>query len=319
MIGTPEAWQLPRMPPVPASRPPRPSDHPERPGPYRGNRSSPRAPAPLPVPNAPTACPCRATLRWPPPSALAARAPSPGTAAPEASRTAAPSPSRSRFGIRNGPLRPTSARPSAQACAIWASVLAPRRRNPPHPGRRRSRRNPSRSGRHAPSADPLQDQGRFLWHIARSDRPPARPNRRPRGILGRGMDHRQRHARPRLLADPGQVRQPDRGVDAVALAQPPPPRCTTAWPSASPSIAATKPSSSAGTSITTGAEGSRSGQRSTKSAGPPCAATMRPKIRPPRPIAARGNPAFAAIRVRRQPGQRQRLAPKATVSPTRRC
>jgi hypothetical protein len=58
------------------------------------------------------------------PAALRA-APSPGAASPEARPTAAPSPSASSTGIRSGPLRPSSARPAAQACAIWPSVLAP--------------------------------------------------------------------------------------------------------------------------------------------------------------------------------------------------
>ena len=52
-------------------------------------------------------------------------APSPGASAPLASRTAAPRPSASRCGSESGPLRPSSAAPRAQACATWATVLAP--------------------------------------------------------------------------------------------------------------------------------------------------------------------------------------------------
>ncbi len=56
---------------------------------YRGNTSSPRAPARPPVPNAPTACPCRATPRSRHPTARPAPRPAPACLRP---RPAAPPP-----------------------------------------------------------------------------------------------------------------------------------------------------------------------------------------------------------------------------------
>ena len=60
-----------------------------------------------------------------PPTAPAAPRPSPGVAAPEASRIAAPSPSRPGSASATARCRPASARPAAQACAIWPSVFDP--------------------------------------------------------------------------------------------------------------------------------------------------------------------------------------------------
>ena len=85
---------------------------------------------------------------------------------------------------------------------------------------------------------------------------------------------------------PARSDRPTEGFTLSPSRSRPPPRCTTACPSAKPSIAVTNPSPGQGTSRCTGAAGSRSGQRSTKSTGPPCAATMRPKYSAAAPLSS---------------------------------
>ena len=57
------------------------------------------------------------------PQAAAGVSAKPGSSIAEAARIAAPSPSRARFGTRSGRERPSSARPSAQATAMWPRVF----------------------------------------------------------------------------------------------------------------------------------------------------------------------------------------------------
>ncbi len=196
-----------------------------------------------------TACPCRATLRSPPPTALSGAASSPGVAHPRPAGSPPPAPARP--GSASATARAPVLRPArGTGLRRYGPGCSPRRRQrPPHPARRRSRRNPSRSGRRAPSGDPLHGSAAA---------PPAqfgpiaigrlhRADRRIRLRLGRRMDHAERHALPRFprRSPPGPTARPtgSPGRPRAAARRPdaPPPD-----PAASPSIAVTKPSASAG-------------------------------------------------------------------------
>ncbi len=164
MIGTPEAWQLPRMPSVPASAADL-ADQLRREGgcgvgeigPVPGHRH------PGQFPMARGRVLAARDLGRGAPAALRARRPDPGhrSARGQADRRAQAQAVEHRQAQAARCAR--SARPAAQAAAIWPSVLAPvvakgRR----HRARRRSRPNPSRSERRGPSADPFRESGAAL-------------------------------------------------------------------------------------------------------------------------------------------------------------
>ena len=143
MMEVPEAWRLPRMPVVPAAR----STSATISGGNAGMRSGKTcqshgtgSPASSQWPDG-VSLPGLISIAVPQsPVGLASR---PGTAAPEASRTAAPRPRASSVGRRSGP----STRSAAHHSARWARVFAPSSPNaaasgaPPQPTESSTTRN----------------------------------------------------------------------------------------------------------------------------------------------------------------------------------
>ena len=241
----------------------------------------------------------------------------PGRSIGEAARIAAPRPMAARFGTFSGPLRPSSARPSAQATAIWPRVLAPSSPKaaasgaPPQPTESitsRKARGISRSG--GGRAGPRRGAPR------RAGRRRARGRRRAWSAASSAAWTRASGVSGSTAAPrPIRLSRPTAWSIASEARRRPPPSSTTARPRPRVSMPATKPSRPAATSATCGAPARWASKRSRKPVGPPRAATMRSKRSAAAPnskaSAMRSAPSASSVAM---PPSTRSSAPSATVT-----
>ena len=194
---------------------------------------------------------------------------------------AAPRPSAARFGTWSGPERPSSARPSAQASAMWPRVLAPASPKsaasgaPPKPTESITR------GWRGASGDPLDGcSGASGGGGVAEAVGGARPARvaAASAVLARGVDARERVSGSTAAPRPSRLVEPDGVVDRVG--RPPPAAAERDHREAERAGVDGGDEARRArrcTSPMTGAPARCASKSSTKSAGPPSAATMRSK------------------------------------------
>ncbi len=212
----------------------------------RGSNASPTAPARQPVPNGQMACPCRAISRSRPPKARW-RGVKSGGFSTRGQPNRCPQPQIVEIGhsqtARTDPPLPC---PCAQACAIWASVFDPvsgwsplkndaASGAPPQPTESITTRKAR--GISQPSDKPLAAHPVLFRQLYRPRARPPRPLPR-RSVLRHGSS---KAACPPRLGHPARPHPTARPKDQSGRRpfSRPPPRCTTARPSASPSIPVT--------------------------------------------------------------------------------